>query len=142
MGKRASARECAENMRAVDTDLVVLLITRDNPTQIAAAEQFIANGAWISHLVLTDVIWTLEKFYDLDAGGQAKAVEMLLAHDRLTIEDSDVVESALTAFREKPSLGFTDCLILETARRAGHLPLGTFDRTLGRLPGAERVKQV
>jgi hypothetical protein len=30
--------------------------------------------------------------------------------------------------------------MLETARRAGHLPLGTFDRNLAKLPGAERLR--
>ena len=37
------------------------------------------------------------------------------------------------------SSAFHDCLMLEAARKAGHLPLGTFDRALGRLPGAERL---
>ena len=30
-----------------------------------------------------------------------------------------------------------DCLLLEIARKAGHLPLGTFDRDLGKLNGAD-----
>lgn len=30
-------------------------------------------------------------------------------------------------------------LVLEIARKAGHLPLGTFDRTLAKITGAERV---
>jgi predicted nucleic acid-binding protein len=34
---------------------------------------------------------------------------------------------------------FSDCLLLEMARKSGHVPLGTFDRDLGRLPGAERI---
>jgi acetyl-CoA carboxylase biotin carboxylase subunit len=29
--------------------------------------------------------------------------------------------------------------ILEIARKAGHLPLGTFDRTLGKLDGAQKL---
>ena len=29
--------------------------------------------------------------------------------------------------------------MLEVARKAGHLPLGTFDKPLGKLPGAERL---
>jgi hypothetical protein len=29
--------------------------------------------------------------------------------------------------------------MLEAARKAGHLPLGTFDRNLGRLEGAQRL---
>jgi len=42
-------------------------------------------------------------------------------------------------FRAKPSLGFSDCLMIELARRAGHLPLGTFDRSLGKIEGAQKL---
>lgn len=64
---------------------------------------------------------------------------MLLSHDRLLLQDSDAVASALEQFRARPSLGFADCLILSLARKAGHLPLGTFDRALGRVEGAQRL---
>jgi predicted nucleic acid-binding protein len=47
------------------------------------------------------------------------------------------VAAALEQYRNRPALGFSDCLILETARKAGHLPLGTFDRNLSKLDGAE-----
>ena len=33
-------------MRAVDTNVVVRLLTRDEPRQAARAEAFVANGAW------------------------------------------------------------------------------------------------
>jgi predicted nucleic acid-binding protein len=36
-------------------------------------------------------------------------------------------------------LGFSDCLVLEVSRKAGHLPLGTFDRELGKLDGVQRL---
>jgi predicted nucleic acid-binding protein len=45
----------------------------------------------------------------------------------------------LTHFTSKPSLGFSDCLVLETARKAGRLPLGSFDRNLSKLEGVERL---
>jgi hypothetical protein len=32
-----------------------------------------------------------------------------------------------------------DCLVLEIARKAGHILLGTFDKRLGKLPGAASV---
>jgi predicted nucleic acid-binding protein len=38
-----------------------------------------------------------------------------------------------------PALGFSDCLILEIARKAGHVPLGTFDKRLSKLNGVERL---
>ena len=49
-----------------------------------------------------------------------------------TLQDPAAVTAALAQFRKKPSLGFSDCLVLEVARRAGHLPLGTFDSDLGK----------
>jgi predicted nucleic-acid-binding protein len=64
---------------------------------------------------------------------------MLLNHRDLTLEGSEVVASAVEVFRKRPALGFSDCLMLEAARKAGHLPLGTFDRGLGRLEGAETL---
>ena len=126
-------------MRAVDTNVLVRLITRDDPKHVTAAESFVAKGAWVSHLVLAETVWVLESVYELDAEGRATAVDMLLNHRSLTLQDPDVVTAALARFRHKPSLGFSDCLVLEIARKAGHVPLGTFDRDLGKLAGAERL---
>jgi predicted nucleic acid-binding protein len=55
------------------------------------------------------------------------------------LQDADVVTFALAAYRARPALGFSDCLVLEIARKAGHLPLATFDRALARAPGAQKV---
>ncbi|OGA52538.1 MAG: PIN domain-containing protein [Betaproteobacteria bacterium RIFCSPLOWO2_12_FULL_62_13] len=126
-------------MRAVDTNVLVRLVTRDDAQQLGAAEAFVARGAWVSHVVLVEAMWVLGSVYDRGPGDIATAVEMLLNHEHLTLQDPDVVTAALACFRKKPSLSFSDCLVLEVARKAGHLPLGTFDRDLGRLDGAERL---
>ncbi len=126
-------------MRAVDTNVLVRLLTRDDPKQAARADDFVANGAWVSHLVLVETTWVLSAVYELDARAIATAVELLLGHESLSIAEPDVVRAALDRFRKKPAVGFSDCLILEVARAAGHLPLGTFDRELGKLAGAQRL---
>ncbi|MEO7521882.1 MAG: PIN domain-containing protein [Gemmatimonas sp.] len=115
------------------------LIARDDAKQVAAAERFVASGAWISHLVLAETTWVLGGVFELAPREIATAVEMLLDHDRLTVQDSDIVRAAVALMRRKPALGFWDCLILEVARKAGHLPLGTFDRKLGAVADAERL---
>jgi predicted nucleic-acid-binding protein len=126
-------------MRAVDTNVLVRLATRDDGRQVTAAEAFAARGAWVSHLVLAETMWVLSAVYELGPSEVATAVEMFLEHKDLTLQDPDVVTAALAHFRRKPALGFSDCLVLEISRKAGHLPLGTFDRELGKLDGAQRL---
>ncbi len=128
------------DMRAVDTNVLVRLVTRDDEAQVAVAEAFVAKGAWVSQLVLMEAVWVFGSVYELDAERLATAVEMLLQHKDLTIEDSASVFGALEQFRKRPRVSFSDCLVLEAARRAGHLPLGTFDRGMGKLPGAQRLE--
>ncbi len=126
-------------MRAVDTNVLVRLVTRDDEKQVLAAEQFVEKGAWVSCLVLAETTWVLSAAYDLDHSAIAKAIEMLLNHTNLTVQDADVVAAALEDYRHKPVLGFSDCLVLEIARKAGHVPLGTFDKSLSKLEGVERL---
>jgi predicted nucleic-acid-binding protein len=127
-------------MRAVDTNAVVRLLVRDDARQARAAEEFTASGAWVSHLVLAETAWVLDARYERSAEQIATAVEMLLNHKDLTLQDADVVLCALEQFRKRSKAGFSDCLVLEIARKAGHLPLGTFDRDLSRCEGTERLK--
>ena len=124
-------------MRAVDTNVLVRLVTRDDRKQVAAAESFVRKGAWVSTLVLMEATWVLTAVYDLTHAEIATAIDMLLHHRDLSIQESDSVAAALEQYRNRPALGFSDCLILETARKAGYLPLGTFDRNLSKLDGAE-----
>ena len=126
-------------MRAVDTNLLVRLIVRDDAAQVMAAEAFVAPGAWVPQIALVETLWVLESVYGLKPARMSSAVEMLLNHKDLTLQDADAVEAALAHYRNRPALGFSDCLVLEVARKAGHLPLGTFDRRLGALSGAQKI---
>lgn len=126
-------------MRAVDTNVLVRLIARDDAKQVAAADAFVEMGAWVSVLALVEATWVISAVYGRSARDIGNAVEMLLSHRSLTLQDQDVVATALQNFRKRPGLGFSDCMLLELARKAGHLPLGTFDRALGKLDGALAV---
>ncbi len=126
-------------MRAVDTNVLIRLTVRDDPAQVASAEEFVAKGAWVSHIVLVETLWVLRAVYGQGPSEIATAVEILLNHQDLMIQESDVVAAALQHLRNRPALGFSDCLILEVARKAGHLPLGTFDGDLSKLAGAQKL---
>ena len=125
-------------MRAVDTNVLVRILTRDDPKQVRAADDFVAAGAWVPLLALAEAIWVLATVYERDVEIGA-SVSQLLDHKDLILQDREVVAAAREVFRSRPALGFTDCLLLEVARKAGHLPLGTFDRGLGKMEGTDKL---
>jgi predicted nucleic-acid-binding protein len=64
--------------------VLVRLIARDEAAQVDAAETFIAQGTWVLDTVL-----------NLSSARVATAIEMLLNHAQLTIQDADAVALAL-----------------------------------------------
>jgi len=111
----------------------------ESTDQAASAGRFVEKGAWVSVLALAEAAWVLTSVYDLSAKELATAIEMLLHHRDLVLDDSEAVAEALELFRARPALGFSDCMMLHLARKAGHLPLGTFDRNLARVEGAKKL---
>ena len=126
-------------MVSVDTNVLVRLIAKDNAAQTASAAAYVERHAWVSHLVLAETIWVLATAYNRTHSELANIIEVLLSHEHLTLQEPEVVRSSLSLFRERPSVSFSDCLILEIARKAGHLPLGTFDRGLAKLEGTHKI---
>lgn len=130
---------CGRGMHAIDTNVLVRLITRDDVPQAASADQFVEQGAWVSLLALAEATWVLTSVYDHPPADIGKSIQMLLDHQALVLQEPDVVAAALASFKERPRLGFSDCLLVEIARKAGHLPLGTFDRNLSKVDGTQRL---
>jgi predicted nucleic-acid-binding protein len=90
--------------------------------------------------VLAETLWVLDSVYDLSRERIARAVEMLLNHRDLTLQDADVVTLALDHYRRRSVVDFSDCLVLEIARKAGHLPVGTFDRNFAKMADVQRLR--
>lgn len=126
-------------MRAVDTNVLVRLVVRDDPEQVDRAEAFVAPGAWVSLLVLAEAVRVLDSVYGLNRKRIGTVVGMLIEHDRLTLQDEDVVRKAHSMFERGRAIGFSACLIVAVARKAGHVPVGTFDRRMARLDGTRQV---
>jgi predicted nucleic-acid-binding protein len=74
-------------MRAVDTNVLVRLITRNDQKQVAAAKSFVAKGAWVPTLVLMEATWVLTAVYDLTHAEIATTIEMLLHHRDLNVQE-------------------------------------------------------
>ena len=82
----------------------------------------------------------LDTVYERTPKQLIAALDPLLAHGSLVLQQADAVTAALAQYRAKPALGFSDRVVLKIARKAGHLPLAIFDRALGRLACTQRLQ--
>jgi predicted nucleic-acid-binding protein len=129
-------------MIALDTNILVRLLTRDDTKQAERAralldQQSSVDGAFfIGDVVLAELAWTLERTYRMERSGIAKAMQSLLDNVTLEFESRDTLRTAVTLFAAK-GVGFPDCMIVAKAAASGCSSLVTFDKTMCELPQVE-----
>lgn len=128
-------------MRAVDTNVVVRLLTGDDPQQAAVARALFADdgesgadpagadrGIWISKTVLLESHWVLHSSFGFDRRRINASFEKLLGLSNVVVEDEKAVYGALALSAQ--GLDFADALHV-TSRPAGSRFV-SFDRNLVR----------
>jgi predicted nucleic-acid-binding protein len=83
-------------MIAVDTNVVVRLLTGDHPKQSAAARSLFASGpVWIAKTVLLETAWVLRSLYGFDDSAIRGAFTKLLGLKNVHTEDKPSMAAAL-----------------------------------------------
>lgn len=114
-------------MIALDTNIVVRLITEDNPRQAARARALIlARGGLVQMTVAMETEWVLRSVYGFSRAQIAVAFSLLGATDRLYVEDADRFALSLDAYRS--GMDFADAIHL--AGCGDVAGFGTFDAAL------------
>ena len=131
-------------MNALDTNVLVRFLVRDNPEQAEEARALLEglttdNPGFICREVMLEVVWVLERSYRFSREHIADIVIELIDTDTLVIEDDNDVAQCAIAYRQGGA-DFSDLLILAAANRVGAQPLHTFDRRLSRLRGTALVE--
>ena len=131
-------------MIALDTNILIRLLTRDDPDQTALVERLLQEAAdaedtcFISDPVLCEVEWVLESSYAAKRSDVLAAMQELLAGDLFVFEDREVLRQAIVRYQEGKG-DFSDCLIGAKARAKGARTTYTFERVLAREPGFTRL---
>ena len=131
-------------MIALDTNVLVRLLTRDHEEQALRAKALFDSQEgedgifFVSDIVLAKLCWTLEGSYRHSRSEIDAAISALSVNRSLSLESSRAVEEALGLFRTVEA-GFPDCLIAAKARLRGCSKTVTFDRRMADLPGVERL---
>ncbi|HYF59844.1 MAG TPA: type II toxin-antitoxin system VapC family toxin [Burkholderiaceae bacterium] len=132
-------------MPALDTNVLVRWLVRDDETQFEAVRGVLAEARrrarplWVPVTVLLELEWVLRSRYRVARDGIIEAFDLLLESRELGFDDEPAVERALWRFRRSPDVDFADCLHVELAARGGHAPLLTFDARAAAMAGARGV---
>jgi predicted nucleic-acid-binding protein len=114
-------------MIALDTNILVRLITRDDPEQAEAAAKVIRGGApWLPKTVILELVWVLSYTYEFDRPDIVLALSRLLGLADLRVEDAAAVALAVRWYGQ--GMDFADALHLASSQAAAELV--TFDRQL------------
>jgi predicted nucleic-acid-binding protein len=83
-------------MIAVDTNILVRLLTGDEPRQEAAARSlFASERIWIAKTVLLETGWVLQSLYGFDDSAIRDAFTKLLGLRNVCAEDESTIAAAL-----------------------------------------------
>lgn len=124
-------------MIALDTNVLVRVLTRDDPDQAAlAAEVMKSADLFVCKTVLLELEWVLRFAYQFDRPAIADALRHLLGLPRLRVEDEAAVVSGLEGY--EAGLDFADALHLSSSGTAV-TEFATFDRALARKAASKEI---
>ena len=133
-------------MIGVDTNVLVRLITADEPAQTEVARRALARAEakgeriFVSLPVLCELVWTLAgRMYRFNRASIAAALSALLEGAALEIQQRDAVSAALQEFRAG-SADFSDYLVGQLGAAAGCSNTLTLDSALNGTRGFELLR--
>ena len=100
-------------MIAVDTNVLVRLLTSDEPKQAAAARSlFASEPIWIAKTVLLETCWVLRSLYGFEESAIRDAFVKVLGLHNVHAEDESAVVSALALVTQ--GIEFADAMHLSS----------------------------
>ncbi|MFN3855061.1 MAG: type II toxin-antitoxin system VapC family toxin [Phreatobacter sp.] len=116
-------------MIAVDTNVIVRLITGDDaPQGKKARDLFAGSTVYVTTTVFLETEWVLRKIYGIDRVSVTEALLRIAENERVVVEDPARVRAAIEGYRV--GLDFADAL--HVAGAADAEAFATFDRALAR----------
>jgi predicted nucleic-acid-binding protein len=131
-------------MPALDTNVLVRYIVRDDSAQLAAARRLIetcvtkGQTLFVPVTVSLELEWVLRASFEYGKDEVIHVLASLFSAAELSFESERALEVALQLYREG-SADFADCLHVALAAQAGEAPLSTFDKRAAKVKGAQLI---
>jgi predicted nucleic acid-binding protein len=125
----------------VDTNILVRHLTGDPPEQAARATKFLAGAddLLLTDLVVAEVVYVLESFYEVPRRRVAELVRAIIAFPAMVVLDVAVLLRALEVY-EVDRLDFADAYLVAQAERSGVGVVASFDKAIDRVTTIRRLE--
>jgi predicted nucleic acid-binding protein len=123
----------------VDTNVLIRHLTGDPPELGARATRYLATAdeLLLPDLILAEVAYVLESFYETPRAQVATTLRAVLAYPAIRVLDADLLQRAVEVY-EVHRLDFADAYLVASAERTGIGVIASFDRAIDRVTTIRR----
>lgn len=148
MGKDQGRDLARENRQTtliafVDTNILVRHLTNDPPDQARRAASILrkAERLILTDLVVAELVYVLESFYERPREEIAASIRSLLALPSIAVADHDLILRTIELY-EFRRLDFAEAYLAAAAELTGIGAVASFDRSLDRVRSVTRVREL
>lgn len=125
----------------VDTNVLIRHLTGDPPAQAARASRFLARAdeLLLPDLILAEIAYVLESFYEAPRRQVAETLRAVLAFPAIRVVDAELLLRTIEVYDEH-RLDFADAYLVASAERTGVGELVSYDRAIDRVGTVRRVE--
>ncbi len=125
----------------VDTNILIRHLTGDPPTLAARATAFLAEAdeLLLPDLIVAEVVYVLESFYEVPAHEVARLVRSVIAFPPIRTLDPALLLRSLELY-EIHRIDFAEAYLVASAEAAGVRDIVSFDRSIDRVATTNRIE--
>jgi predicted nucleic acid-binding protein len=123
----------------VDTNVLIRHLTGDPPAQAIRATRFLAEAdeLLLADLILAEVAYVLETFYEAPRAKVAETLRAILGFSAIKVVDAELAQRAVEMY-DVDRLDFADAYLVASAERSGIGVIASFDRSIDRVGTVRR----
>jgi predicted nucleic-acid-binding protein len=125
----------------LDTNVLIRHLTGDPPAQARRATAFLerADELLLPDLIVAEVVYVLESFYELKPKRVTEVVRAVIAFTAVVVVDEALLLRALEVY-EVERIDFAEAYLVASAEASGVKSIASFDRSIDRVTTIQRIE--
>jgi predicted nucleic acid-binding protein len=125
----------------LDTNVLIRHLTGDPPALARRAGAFLATAdeLLLPDLIVAEVVYVLESFYEVERARVAELVRAVIGFPAILVVDAPLILRALEVY-ELERIDFAEAYLVASAEASGVGAIASFDRSIDRVSTVQRIE--